>query len=254
MPMVRIGDALISLGLITEPQLDEALAQQAHDRSVPLGELLVRMGAVSRDDLQVALARKMGYPLVDLASFAVEADALRKLPFAVAARLGLMPLLVRDGRLVVALDDPARRRAALEEVEFVTQMKIGAGAGAVQRDRAGAARGVREVRPGHRRPASPSERRRRTIESDQRRHRQAGQDAGEGRQRQGERRGRPADRAVRQLAGEADQQHDRRGLARTACRTSTSRAIRGASGSRSASARTACCAPTWSCRTTTAMR
>ncbi len=124
MPMVRIGDALISLGLITQAQLDEALAQQTLDRNVPLGELLVRMGAVSRDDLQVALARKMGYPLVDLATFAVEADALRKLPFAVASRLGLMPLIVRDGRLVVALDDPARRRAALEEAEFVSQMKI----------------------------------------------------------------------------------------------------------------------------------
>jgi type II secretory ATPase GspE/PulE/Tfp pilus assembly ATPase PilB-like protein len=123
MPMVRIGDALISLGLISQSQLDEALAQQAHDRSVPLGELLVRMGAISQDNLQVALARKMGYPLVNPATFAVEADALRKLPFAMAVRLALMPLLVRDGRLIVALDDPARRRAALEEVEFVTQMK-----------------------------------------------------------------------------------------------------------------------------------
>ena len=51
---------------------------------MPLGELLVRMGVVSRDDLQVALARKMGYPLVDLDAFPVEAEALRKLPYAVA--------------------------------------------------------------------------------------------------------------------------------------------------------------------------
>ncbi len=123
MPMVRIGDALISLGLIDQRQLDEALAQQAQDRSVPLGEVLVRMGAVSRDDLRVALARKMGYPLVNLARFAVEGDALKKLPFAMAARLKLMPLVMREGRLIVALDDPAHRRSALEEVEFVTQMK-----------------------------------------------------------------------------------------------------------------------------------
>ena len=47
-----------------------------------------------------------------------EAEALRKVSYAVAARLRVMPLLVRDGRLVVALDDPARRRAAVEEVEF----------------------------------------------------------------------------------------------------------------------------------------
>ena len=124
MPMVRIGEALTSLGLITESQLEEALNQQRTDRNVPLGELLVRMGVVSRTDLQVALARKMGYPLVDLDAFPIEADALRKIPYAVAQRLALAPLLIRDGRLIVALDDPARRRAAVDEAEFSAQMKV----------------------------------------------------------------------------------------------------------------------------------
>ncbi len=123
MPLVRIGDALISLGFITQTQLDEALAQQSNDRSVPLGEVLVRMGAVSQQDLQVALARKMGFPIVNIAQFPVEAEALRKLPFAMALRLRLMPLMVRGGRLIVALADAQRRREATEEVEFLTQMK-----------------------------------------------------------------------------------------------------------------------------------
>jgi type II secretory ATPase GspE/PulE/Tfp pilus assembly ATPase PilB-like protein len=123
MPMVRIGDALISLGMINDAQLQDALAQQQNDRSVPLGELLVRRGVVSREDLQVALARKMGYPLVNLDAFPAEPEALKKISYAMAARLRLMPLLIREGRLVVALDDPARRRAAVEEVEFSAQMK-----------------------------------------------------------------------------------------------------------------------------------
>ncbi|TMH30093.1 MAG: pilus assembly protein PilB [Betaproteobacteria bacterium] len=124
MPLVRIGDALISLGLITHAQLQDALAQQRTDRSVPLGEVLVRMGVVSPEDLQIALARKMGYPLVDLDAFPAEADALRKLSYELAVRLRVMPLILRDGRLVVALDDPSRRRLAVEEVEFTTQMKV----------------------------------------------------------------------------------------------------------------------------------
>jgi type II secretory ATPase GspE/PulE/Tfp pilus assembly ATPase PilB-like protein len=123
MPMVRIGEALTSLGMVSEAQLKEALAQQQADRSVPLGELLVRMGVVSREDLQVALARKMGYPLVDVDTFPVEAEALRKLSYSVAQRLKIMPLLVRDGRLVVALDDPSRR-TAVDEVEFSASMKV----------------------------------------------------------------------------------------------------------------------------------
>lgn len=123
MPMVKIGEALTSLGMVSQAQLDDALAQQQQDRSVPLGELLVKMGIVSREDLQTALARKMGYPLVNLDAFPFEEDALRKLPFSVAMRLQVMPLMLREGRLVIALDDPVRRRAIVDEIEFITQMK-----------------------------------------------------------------------------------------------------------------------------------
>jgi type II secretory ATPase GspE/PulE/Tfp pilus assembly ATPase PilB-like protein len=124
MPMVRIGEALMSLGMIDIQDLQAALRQQELDRSVPLGEILVRSGVVTRPDLQVAMARKMGYPLVDVDAFPIEADALRKLPYAVATRLRLLPLLIFHGRLVVALDDPARRRAAVDEAEFSAQMKV----------------------------------------------------------------------------------------------------------------------------------
>jgi len=123
MPMVRIGEALLALDLVTPEQLELALAQQRDDRSVPLGELLVRKGVISRAQLQSALARKMGYPIVDVERFAIEPDAVRKLPYAVAKRLEMLPLVLRDGRLIVAMEDPTRREA-LDEVEFITQLKV----------------------------------------------------------------------------------------------------------------------------------
>ncbi len=123
MPMVRIGEALIALGFINDEQLKEALAQQREDRSVPLGEVLVRMGYVTRPDLQTALARKMGYPLVDVAAFPAETDALAKLPYPVATRLQALPLLLRAGRLIVALDDPSRPDK-IDEIEFAIQGKV----------------------------------------------------------------------------------------------------------------------------------
>ena len=62
--MVRIGEALTSLGMIDRgAAATKRSRSSSSDRSVPLGELLVRMGVVSREDLQIALARKMGYPL-----------------------------------------------------------------------------------------------------------------------------------------------------------------------------------------------
>jgi type II secretory ATPase GspE/PulE/Tfp pilus assembly ATPase PilB-like protein len=123
MPMVRIGEALMALGMINQAQLEEALERQKRDRSVPLGELLVTSGLVSRHDLQTALARKMGYPLVDLEKFPIESEALRKVPFAVAHRLMVVPLLLRDGTLISAVEDPSKR-LTLSELEFITQCKI----------------------------------------------------------------------------------------------------------------------------------
>ncbi len=123
MPMVRIGEALAALGYITEAQLEDALLRQREDRSVPLGEILVRRGVVTRADLQTALARKMGYPLVDVLQFPADADAVVRLPYAVAARVPALPLMMRGGRLVIAVEDPSDR-SKLDEIEFAAQCKV----------------------------------------------------------------------------------------------------------------------------------
>jgi type II secretory ATPase GspE/PulE/Tfp pilus assembly ATPase PilB-like protein len=124
MPPMRLGEALVSLGLISDDQLNDALVQQKSDRDTPLGELLVRMGVVSRTDLQGALARKMGYPLVDVDSFPIELDALNRVPYATAARLQALPLMLREGRMVVALANPATLGAAADEIEFSANAKV----------------------------------------------------------------------------------------------------------------------------------
>ena len=54
----------------------------------------------------------MGYPVVDVENFAVEPDAVRKLPHAVAKRLEVLPLVLRDGRLVVRDGGPDASRCA----------------------------------------------------------------------------------------------------------------------------------------------
>ncbi|WP_374438255.1 GspE/PulE family protein [Inhella sp.] len=123
MPILRIGEALVAMHLISQQQLEAALEQQKHERGMPLGQLLVLRGWVTREQLQSALARKMGYPTVDVAHFPVELLALQRLPHAVARRLEVLPLLLREGRLIVAMEDPTRRDV-LEEIEFVGQAKV----------------------------------------------------------------------------------------------------------------------------------
>ncbi|MFZ4479957.1 MAG: ATPase, T2SS/T4P/T4SS family [Rhodoferax sp.] len=123
MPMIRVGEALTRLGFIDEAQLAQALEKQKTERSVPLGQLLVNMGFLTRRDLNTALARKMGYPVVDVMQFPIEAEALRTVPFSTALSLGVMPLLLRDKLLVVATGDPTRRNM-LEELEFILGTRV----------------------------------------------------------------------------------------------------------------------------------
>ena len=123
MPMIRVGEALTRLGYINEAQLQQALERQKTERSVPLGELLIRMGFLTRRDLNIALARKMGYPVVDVKLFPIEATALRNIPMVTARRLNVLPLMSRDNLTVVAAVDPTQRKM-IEELEFLVQGRV----------------------------------------------------------------------------------------------------------------------------------
>lgn len=123
MPMILVGEALTRLGYVNREQLELALKKQKTERAVPLGQLLVNMGFLTRHDLNLALVRKMGYPVVDVANFPIEAEALRKIPMSMAQRLGIVPLLARDHMVVVAAADPTRRDM-IEELEFVLQSRV----------------------------------------------------------------------------------------------------------------------------------
>ncbi|HEV8689577.1 MAG TPA: hypothetical protein VGQ91_04710 [Ideonella sp.] len=106
MPVLPIGRSMLELGLLTQAQLDRALAQQTGE--MPLGEMLVAGGVISRTDLQTAIAHKMGYPLVDLSRFPVEPAAAQLLPQRRAAEYRALPLMIERQRLIVAVDRPQR--------------------------------------------------------------------------------------------------------------------------------------------------
>jgi len=117
-PVRPLGLSLLALGLLTANQLDRALARQAPD--MPLGELLVTSGLISGADLQTAIAHKMGYPLVDLARFPIDAAALSKLSKHLAVSCRAIPLMLDKERLIVAVDKPSRVDK-LQEVHALAQ-------------------------------------------------------------------------------------------------------------------------------------
>jgi Type II secretion system (T2SS), protein E, N-terminal domain len=105
-PVIPLGQSLLELGLLTQAQLDRTLAGLGGRAA--LGEALVSSGLVSRADLQTALAHKMGFPLVDLARFPQDPAAMALLPLRVAISHRVVPLLLEQQRLIVAVDRPGR--------------------------------------------------------------------------------------------------------------------------------------------------
>ena len=112
MPVLPLGHALRELGLLTKDQLARALARQPEN--VALGDMLVANGLISSTDLKTALAHKMGYPLVDLARFPIEPEAVAKLPRRLALEYRAMPLMLHRKQLIVAVHKPSRAARLLE--------------------------------------------------------------------------------------------------------------------------------------------
>ena len=78
-PKVRLGELLITEGLITEEELEEALGVQTTNRSRRLGDILIDIGATSQDAVHSALAKKLGLPFVKLKDFGINVEVLQYL-------------------------------------------------------------------------------------------------------------------------------------------------------------------------------
>ncbi len=122
-PSLRLGEALIELNVLTQDQLQTALARQRANRGRQLGQILVDMGVVDSETLQKVHAKKLGQPFVSLKSFKTDAEVASVLPAAVAWRLGVVPLAIEDGALIVASEAPLAP-AALNELNLLARKRI----------------------------------------------------------------------------------------------------------------------------------
>ncbi len=118
----QLGQILIEQGLITGEQLDEAL--EVH-RNTPksLGRVLIDLRMIKESDLVRALAEQVGLEFVDLADYPVEATATALLPDSLARRYRAIPIGERDGKLLVAMSDPANVYA-LDDIRAITNRDV----------------------------------------------------------------------------------------------------------------------------------
>lgn len=118
----KLGGRLVSKGLISEQDLEDALERQRADGRL-LGEILVDMGAVGEDDVRRVLGEMFEVEEVALENLVPDDGAVDVLPREIAERHTVLPLALSDNTLIAATPDPFSLQTK-EDVERVTRRVV----------------------------------------------------------------------------------------------------------------------------------
>jgi type IV pilus assembly protein PilB len=103
---VRVGDLLVSRGVLTAEQLAQALAAQAADgHRRLLGEVLLELKLATEEQILEALADAYGIPFARLTPKLADPKVLDLLPREFIEKHSVLPLFLVAGKLTVALAD-----------------------------------------------------------------------------------------------------------------------------------------------------
>ncbi|MCL2768154.1 MAG: Flp pilus assembly complex ATPase component TadA, partial [Synergistaceae bacterium] len=102
----RLGDILVEGGAITEEQLGKVLERQ-RTTGKRIGQILIDDGIISENKVAEVLSVQLKLPLVSLARYRPDPEALKLLPQHVAEKYLVVPLsVVDDGAVSIAMSDP----------------------------------------------------------------------------------------------------------------------------------------------------
>ena len=118
----RLGALLVQANLLTQAQLDRALAEQAQTQR-SLGRILIDDGLVTEGDLVAMLSRQIGLEFVDLSELAVDPSAASLISATQARRYQAFPVGWEEDRLVLAMADPSNV-FAIDDIRTVTKREL----------------------------------------------------------------------------------------------------------------------------------
>lgn len=118
----QLGELLLDRGIISQPQLDQALGVQ-RDKGGLIGEILVELGFAKEDDIAQSLTAQYGFPYLPLGSYDVNVDITSIIPGRVARQYLLVPIDKIGNNLTLAMSNPLNTQA-IEDVELLTGCSV----------------------------------------------------------------------------------------------------------------------------------
>jgi type II secretory ATPase GspE/PulE/Tfp pilus assembly ATPase PilB-like protein len=120
--MKTIGSILLDVELVSQENIDRALELQKQTGQ-RLGEVLVSLGLVSDDDIRWALAEQLNLPYVNIRKDQIDIEVATLLPEKLARRYHVIPILKIDDELTVVVDDPLNT-TIIKDIEAVTKSRV----------------------------------------------------------------------------------------------------------------------------------
>ncbi|CAK4069686.1 GspE/PulE family protein [Vibrio sp. 16] len=102
----RLGDLLVEEGIISEQQVEQALAAQK-STGRKLGAALIELGFLTEHQMLTFLSQQLDIPLIDLSRANVDVEAVQLLPEVHARRLRALVIGRQQDTLRIAMSDPA---------------------------------------------------------------------------------------------------------------------------------------------------
>ena len=118
----RLGDILVSRGLISKDDLQAALSSQGGQRGM-LGEILVARGFINSQQLGEALSVQFDVPYQPISRDAVNPQVVRLLPESLARQRLMAPITVNNGRMELAMVAPDDM-GAISEAELISGYQV----------------------------------------------------------------------------------------------------------------------------------
>ena len=119
----QLGRILLQRKLVTSDELDQLLDQQRTQPGERLATTVADSGKVDPEELLSALSEQQGLPGIDLRRVSIPLQHLELVPIDIARQHLILPLLVKDERLFLAMADPDAKRV-IDEIEFVTGKRV----------------------------------------------------------------------------------------------------------------------------------
>ena len=119
---MRLGDLLISAGVIRPEQLNDALAIQKQTRE-RLGDVLINNGIITEQQLIEALQMQLGVDFVDLTAVSIPLELARFVPRSIAKKYCVVPVKLQKDELYVAMSDPLNFEAQ-EEIKSASHKQV----------------------------------------------------------------------------------------------------------------------------------